>query len=249
MFYWIYEIPTLLAVAFFAAGFILANALGMYVLGPVLRSLLIISADANSLIRNLILFYSAMLAIITCGAWADTRKIAENEATAFAVPHREVWAAPQPDVEAVHFLAHDATHLAWWQNVQAPFSLRKTNSSIFSNTCPEFEDIASVQRVYRCSSRTPERVDYRHPADNVTNHGGWCRRLPDADVAVRSRAQAACRSEWDCGFCRQHGRPSRSNGHPVSQQGRCLVGHLQLITAPIRQVQCTVRGKPAMEGE
>jgi hypothetical protein len=157
MFYWIYEIPTGTAALLFAAFFVVANTLGVYLVRPMLRSLIGDSADGNSLISNAISLYSVMfglllgmVAVATYEDLSDAQKVAENEATSLAALYRDVAAYPEPTATTLTTVLKEYTRyvidVAWPQERKGIVPKGGTQIvDVFQSTLYKFEPKSKSQ--------------------------------------------------------------------------------------------------------
>lgn len=116
MFIWIYNLPAGLGILLFGLTFVATNALGVFLVRPMIRPLVAELSDENELIGNSMSLYSVMfglllgmLAVITYQNLTDSQGVADSEATAVAALYRDVTAYPEPDRTALQDRLRDYT--------------------------------------------------------------------------------------------------------------------------------------------
>jgi hypothetical protein len=104
MFYWIYEIPTLLVIGLFAVVFVGVCWIGTIVLSPLLRPWVHEQRGLNEILGDFLQYFGViyglllgLLAVATYQNFTDVEKAVANEASALAGLYRDVTAYPEPD--------------------------------------------------------------------------------------------------------------------------------------------------------
>ena len=103
MFYWIYDIPTVLVIGLFSAVFIGVCWLGIILLGPFAKSWFHQQPQLNEILGNFLHYFGViyglllgLLAIATYQDHSDVQKAVAGEASSLAALYRDVTAYPEP---------------------------------------------------------------------------------------------------------------------------------------------------------
>lgn len=104
MFYWIYEVPLLLAVALFAIAFVGICWLGILFASPVIGSWFQKKARLNEILGDYLQYFGViyglllgLLAVATYQNHTDVEKAVASEASSLAALYRDISAYPDPD--------------------------------------------------------------------------------------------------------------------------------------------------------
>jgi Protein of unknown function (DUF4239) len=104
MLYWIYDIPTLLAVGLFAAVFVGVCWIGIILLCPRLVPLVHHQPGLNEILGDYLQYFGViyglllgLLAVATYQNHTDVEKAVANEASSLAALYRDISAYPEPD--------------------------------------------------------------------------------------------------------------------------------------------------------
>jgi hypothetical protein len=104
MLYWLYDIPTLLAVGLFAAVFVGVCWIGIVLLSPRLVPLVHHQPGLNEILGDYLQYFGViyglllgLLAVATYQNHSDVEKAVANEASSLAALYRDVSAYPEPD--------------------------------------------------------------------------------------------------------------------------------------------------------
>ena len=103
MFSWIYDVPSLLAIVLFGAGFVLIFWLGILILHPFIRKLLPPEPGLNATLTMYLqyfgIIYGLLLGLLAVGAYqnhAETRRAVVGEAASLAALYRDISEYPEP---------------------------------------------------------------------------------------------------------------------------------------------------------
>jgi hypothetical protein len=104
MFYWIYEIPTLMGVVLFVAVFVGVSWLGIVLSRPFVKKWFHQEPGLKEILGDYLQYfgviYGLLLGLLAVGTYqnfADVEKAVANEASALAALYRDVSAYPEPD--------------------------------------------------------------------------------------------------------------------------------------------------------
>src|ERR1044072_5431046 len=104
MLYWIYDIPTLLAVGLFAAFFIGVCSIGIVLVSPRLVPLVHHQPGLNEILGDYLQYFGViyglllgLLAVATYQNHTDVEKAVANEASSLAALYRDISVYPEPD--------------------------------------------------------------------------------------------------------------------------------------------------------
>jgi Protein of unknown function (DUF4239) len=116
MFYWIYEIPTLLVIGLFAAVFVGVCWLGTILLGPFARSWFHEQPRLNEILGAFLQYFGViyglllgLLAVATYQDHSDVEKTVASEASSLAALYRDVTAYPEPSRTELQDLLREYT--------------------------------------------------------------------------------------------------------------------------------------------
>ena len=108
MFYWIYEVPTLVVVALFGAFFVAFCWVGIFLFRPHVKDALHQHQHLNEILANFLHYFGVLyglllglLAIATYQDFADAEKEVANEASSLAALYRDIGAYPEPNRTAL----------------------------------------------------------------------------------------------------------------------------------------------------
>jgi hypothetical protein len=103
LFSWIYDVPSLLAIILFGAGFVLIFWLGILILHPFIRKLLPPEPGLNATLTMYLqyfgIIYGLLLGLLAVGAYqnhAETRRSVVAEAASLAALYRDISEYPEP---------------------------------------------------------------------------------------------------------------------------------------------------------
>jgi hypothetical protein len=103
VFYWLYDIPTLLAVALFAALFVGLCALGIVLSRPFVRARFHKTSGMNEILGDFLQYFGViyglllgLLAVATYQNHSDVEKAVAGEASSLAALYRDISAYPEP---------------------------------------------------------------------------------------------------------------------------------------------------------
>ena len=103
MFSWIYDVPSLLAIILFGAGFVAIFWLGLLLLRPFVRRLLPQEPGLNATLTMYLqyfgIIYGLLLGLLAVGAYqnhAETRRSVVAEAAGLAALYRDISGYPEP---------------------------------------------------------------------------------------------------------------------------------------------------------
>ena len=103
MFYWIYDIPTLLVIGLFSVVFVGVCWVGIILLGPFAKSWFHEQPQLNEILGNFLHYFGViyglllgLLAIATYQDHSDVQKAVAGEASSLAALYRDVTAYPEP---------------------------------------------------------------------------------------------------------------------------------------------------------
>jgi Protein of unknown function (DUF4239) len=103
LFSWIYDIPSLLAIVLFGAGFVLIFWLGILILHPFIRKLLPPEPGLNATLTMYLqyfgIIYGLLLGLLAVGAYqnhAETRRAVVAEAASLAALYHDISEYPEP---------------------------------------------------------------------------------------------------------------------------------------------------------
>jgi Protein of unknown function (DUF4239) len=103
LFSWIYDVPSLLAIVLFGAGFVLIFWLGILILHPFIRKLLPPEPGLNATLTMYLqyfgIIYGLLLGLLAVGAYqnhAETRRAVVGEAASLAALYRDISEYPEP---------------------------------------------------------------------------------------------------------------------------------------------------------
>ncbi len=116
MFYWIYDVPMIVAAGFIIGSFVLFNAIGSIILRPFLRLFLRRQDGLDTIIGNFLAFFGViygvligMLAIATYDNFSTAQKIVSSEAASLAALYLDVSAYPEPERSILMVTLRDYT--------------------------------------------------------------------------------------------------------------------------------------------
>src|SRR3954471_17923230 len=116
MLYWLYDIPTLLTVALFAAVFVGVCWLGTIVSRSFVRSRFHKDRGMNEIVGDFLQYFGViyglllgLLAVATYQNHADVEKTVGNEAASLAALYRDVSSYPEPKRSELEALLRDYT--------------------------------------------------------------------------------------------------------------------------------------------
>jgi hypothetical protein len=116
LFFWIYDLDSIVALVGFILVFLTVNTLGIYLARPILRPLVADLSDENNLIASVLSLYSVMfgllmgtLAIVTYQNLANSQQLVDNEATAIASLYRATANYPEPEASLLNSSIRDYT--------------------------------------------------------------------------------------------------------------------------------------------
>ena len=114
MFYWIYEIPSLLAVAVFGTAFVAIFLLGAVILRPFVRPWFHREPGLNAVLGDTLqyfgIIYGLLLGLLAVGTYenhSDAEKAVVTEASALLALYRDVSGYPEPYRSDLRTLARD----------------------------------------------------------------------------------------------------------------------------------------------
>jgi hypothetical protein len=116
MLYWIYDIPTLLAVGLFAAVFVGVCWIGIILISPRLVPLVHHQPGLNEILGDYLQYFGViyglllgLLAVATYQNHTDVEKAVANEASSLAALYRDISVYPEPDRTALKNVIREYT--------------------------------------------------------------------------------------------------------------------------------------------
>jgi hypothetical protein len=116
VFHWIYEVPSLLAIAAFGAAFVVICWLGIFVTRPFVKNWFHWQPGLNPILGDYLQYfgviYGLLLGLLAVGTYqnhADAAKAASSEASALAGLYRDVSGYPEPYRTELRTLVRDYT--------------------------------------------------------------------------------------------------------------------------------------------
>ena len=116
MLYWLYDIPTLLAVALFAVVFVGVCWMGIIWISPRLVPLVHHQPGLNEILGDYLQYFGViyglllgLLAVATYQNYAEVENTVENEASSLAALYRDVSSYPEPKRSELEAILRDYT--------------------------------------------------------------------------------------------------------------------------------------------